>query len=53
MIMRILGEGQFDIAGEHLDELDLLDAQLPSAGEGGDRADFAAATQALRNAVRG
>ncbi len=51
MIVRILGEGQFDIAGEHLGELDLLDARLQSAAEAGDEAAFTAALQALRDAV--
>jgi len=49
MIVRILGEGQFDVAGEHLDELNLLDSQLQSAG---DRDAFSAALQALGDAVR-
>jgi len=52
MIVRILGEGQFDIVGEHRDELDLLDAQLQSADEAGDQAAFTATLQALRDAVR-
>ncbi|MHB1433919.1 MAG: PspA-associated protein PspAA [Streptosporangiaceae bacterium] len=52
MIVRILGEGQFDIPGAHADELDLLDARLQSAGEAGDEAAFTAALQALRDAVR-
>jgi hypothetical protein len=52
VIVRILGEGQFDIAGEHLDELNLLD---PAAARrrGGDEAAFTAAVQALPNAARG
>jgi hypothetical protein len=52
MIVRILGEGQFDVAGEHLGELDLLDARLQSAAEAGDEAAFTAALQALCDAVR-
>lgn len=52
MIVRILGEGQFDIAGEHLGELNLLDAQLLAAAEAGDEAAFAAALRALRDGVR-
>jgi hypothetical protein len=32
MIVPILGQGQLDVAGEHLDELNLLDTQLQSAG---------------------
>lgn len=53
MIVRALGEGQFDIPGEHLGELNLLDAQLRSAAEGCDEAAFTAALQALRDAVGG
>jgi hypothetical protein len=49
VIVRILGEGQFDIAGEHLDELNLLQP----AAEAGDEAAFTAAVQALPNAARG
>ena len=53
MIVRILGEGQFDIVGEHLDELNLLDAQLlAAAADAGDEAAFAAALRALRDGVR-
>lgn len=52
MIVRILGEGQFDVAGEHLDELNLLDSQLQAAADAGDRGAFSAALQALGDAVR-
>lgn len=52
MIVRILGEGQFDIVGGHLGELDLLDARLQSAAETGDEAAFTAGLRALRDAVR-
>lgn len=52
MIVRILGEGQFEIADEHVGELDLLDARLQSAADAGDEAAFTAALQALRDAVR-
>jgi hypothetical protein len=31
MIVRIFGEGQFDLVGEHLDKLNLLGARLQSA----------------------
>jgi hypothetical protein len=51
MIVRIPGEGQFDVAGEHLGELNLLDARLQSAAEAGDEAAVTAALQALRDAV--
>ena len=52
MIVRILGEGQFDIADAHEGELDLLDARLQSADEAADEAAFTAALQALRDAGR-
>lgn len=52
MIVRILGEGQFDVAGEHLDELNLLDSQLQSAADADDQDAFSAALQALGDAVR-
>jgi hypothetical protein len=51
MIVRILGEGQFTITGEHLDELNLLDTQLQTADDD-DGAAFTAALRALRDAVR-
>ena len=50
MIVRILGEGQFDVAGEHLDEVNFLDGQLQSAAD--DRDAFASALQARGDAVR-
>jgi hypothetical protein len=52
MIVRILGEGQFTITGEHLDELNLLDSQLQTAADDDDGAAFTAALRALRDAVR-
>jgi hypothetical protein len=52
MIVRILGEGQFDIADEHLGELNLLDDRVQSAAEAADEPAFAAALGALRDAVR-
>lgn len=52
MIVRILGEGQFNITEEHLGELNLLDTQVQSAAEAADEAAFTAALQALRDAVR-
>lgn len=53
MIVRILGEGQFEVADEHLGELNVLDAQLQSAVEADDGPAFAVALRALRDAVRG
>ncbi|WP_433249521.1 PspA-associated protein PspAA [Streptosporangium sp. CA-135522] len=52
MIVRILGEGQFDIADRYLDELNALDDRLQAAVETGDAETFAATLQALLEAVR-
>ncbi|MFD9288404.1 hypothetical protein ACFWBV_08855 [Streptomyces sp. NPDC060030] len=52
MIMRILGEGQYEITEEHLDRLNELDAALQSAADAGDETAFAAALSALLHAVR-
>jgi hypothetical protein len=52
MIVRILGEGHFDVVGEHLDEVNFLDSQLQSAAAADDRDAFASALQALGDAVR-
>ncbi|GAA1415197.1 hypothetical protein GCM10009601_04390 [Streptomyces thermospinosisporus] len=52
MIMRILGEGQYEITEEHLDRLNELDAALQSAADAGDETAFTAALSALLDAVR-
>jgi hypothetical protein len=52
VIVRILGEGQLDVADSALDELNELDAQLEAAVERGDEAGFAAALAALLGRVR-
>ena len=52
MIMRILGEGQYEIADEHLDRLNELDSALQSAADAGDEAAFTTALSALLDAVR-
>ncbi|MDT9691905.1 hypothetical protein Q5762_26955 [Streptomyces sp. P9(2023)] len=52
MIMRILGEGQYEIAEAHLDHLDELDSDLQSAADAGDETAFAASLSALLDAVR-
>ncbi|MEU9669132.1 MULTISPECIES: PspA-associated protein PspAA [Streptomyces] len=52
MIMRILGEGQYEITDEHLDRLNELDAPLQSAADAGDETAFASALSALLDAVR-
>jgi hypothetical protein len=53
MIMRILGEGQYGIADEHIDRLNELDSALQSAADEGDEAAFTTALSALLDAVRG
>jgi hypothetical protein len=50
--MRILGEGQYEIADEHLGRLNELDSVLQSAAESDDEAAFTTALRALLNAVR-
>ena len=52
MIMRILGEGQYEIAEEHLDRLNELDSALQPAADAGDEAAFTTALSTLLDAVR-
>ncbi|MFF7642934.1 hypothetical protein [Streptomyces canus] len=52
MIMRILGEGQYEIADEHLERLNQLDSALQSAADADDEAAFTSALSALLDAVR-
>ena len=52
MIVRILGEGQWDVPEAHLDELNRLDAQVEAAVEGDDESVFETALGALLDAVR-
>ncbi|MEN8653717.1 hypothetical protein ABCR94_24720 [Streptomyces sp. 21So2-11] len=52
MIMRILGEGQYEIAEEQLDRLNKLDSVLQSAADTDDEVAFSAALSALLDAVR-
>jgi hypothetical protein len=52
MIVRIMGEGQFDVPEEHLEELNRLDDDLAGAIEGGDQGAFQTALQALLTSVR-
>ncbi|HMH93345.1 MAG TPA: hypothetical protein VK586_19955 [Streptosporangiaceae bacterium] len=52
MIVRILGEGQLEVADSALDGLNELDAQLEAAVERSDEAGFAAALAALLGRVR-
>lgn len=52
MIVRILGEGQLDVADDALDRLNELDAAVEAAVEAGDHDAFASALAALLDAVR-
>jgi hypothetical protein len=52
MIVRILGEGQFDVAEESLDQLNLLDSAVESAVEAGDQDAFVTALAVLLDGVR-
>ena len=52
MIVRILGEGQFEVADSAAEELNQLDSALEQAVEQGDEAGFRSALQALLGRVR-
>ena len=52
MIVRILGEGQLEVADEHLDRLNELDHAVESAVESGDAEAFTVALGALLEGVR-
>ena len=52
MIVRILGEGQFDVADDALDRLNELDAAVEAAVRDEDEAAFGPALAALLAAVR-
>jgi hypothetical protein len=52
VIVRILGEGQLELADSALPELNELDAKLEAAVERGDQDGFAAALAALLGRVR-
>ena len=52
MIIRVLGEGQYDVADQALDRLNELDAAVESAVEAGDEAAFTQALAALLDGVR-
>jgi hypothetical protein len=52
VIIRILGEGQYDVADQALDRLNELDAALEAAVDAGDEAAFAAALAVLLDGVR-
>jgi hypothetical protein len=52
MIVRILGEGQYDVSDAALDRLNALDAAVETAIEAGDEAAFATSLAALLDGVR-
>jgi hypothetical protein len=52
MIVRILGEGQLEVADSAAEELNQLDVALEQAVEKGDEAGFQSALQALLARVR-
>lgn len=52
MIVRIMGEGQLDIASTDLSALNTLDDELETAIESGDEAKFRAALHTLLDNVR-
>jgi hypothetical protein len=53
MIVRISGEGQFEVPQGHVSELNRLDEDLTRAVDTGDDAQFTAALEALLASVRG
>lgn len=52
MIVRILTEGQWEVAEEHLAELNRLDDQVEKAVEDGDEDAFSSTLTALLHSVR-
>jgi PspA-Associated protein len=52
VIVRILGEGQYDVDASALDGLNELDAEVERAVEAGDEPAFEAALAALHDGVR-
>jgi hypothetical protein len=52
MIVRISGEGQFDLPESHVDELNRLDDDLAKAVDAGDEGQFTTALEALLASVR-
>jgi hypothetical protein len=52
MIVRISGEGQFDLPEDHVDELNRLDDDLTKAVDADDEAQFKTALEALLASVR-
>jgi hypothetical protein len=52
MIVRISGEGQFDLPEDHVDELNRLDDDLTKAVDASDETQFKTALEALLTSVR-
>ena len=52
MIVRISGEGQFDVPDGHVEELNRLDGDVTKAVDAGDEAQFKSALEALLGSVR-
>jgi hypothetical protein len=52
MIVRISGEGQFDVPDGHVEELNRLDDDLTKAVDAGDEGQFKTALEALLASVR-
>ncbi len=52
MIVRISGEGQFEVPDGHVDELNRLDEGLTKSVDSGDEAEFKDALEALLGSVR-
>jgi hypothetical protein len=52
MIVRILGEGQFDVAEHTIEALNTIDTQLQVAVDGGDEVGFQEALRSLLALVR-
>jgi hypothetical protein len=52
MIVRIMGEGQFEVSDGHVDELNRLDQDLQKAVDAGDEDRFRSALQGLLASVR-
>ena len=52
MIIRILGEGQYDVSDDAMEGLNDLDSALEGAVESGDEGAFATALAALLDGVR-
>ena len=52
MIVRILGEGQWEVADSHVDALNTLDAEVETAIEADDQTTFTQSLEQLLNAIR-